>query len=184
MKYLNKAAIAATAILATTPMTAAAEGHLYIGGSVGSASLTEDFDGFNFDADSTAFRIVAGWQFNDYFSVEGGYHNFGTFEQTFDVNGEPVDVNLKADGFTLGATGTVPLGEKFALYGRAGSFFWDGDAEINGVSQAQPEDTNLYLGAGAKYAISDRFSLVGDWTRYSLEDSRSDVVSLGATFSF
>lgn len=184
MKHLNKAAIAATAILATTPVTVAAEGHFYIGGSVGSASLTEDFDGFSVDADSTAFRIIAGWQFNDYFSVEGGYHNFGAFEQTFDIDGEPVDVDLKADGFTLGATGTVPLGEKFALYGRAGSFFWDGDAEINNVSQAQPEDTNLYLGAGAKYAISDRFSLVGDWTRYALEDSQSDVVSLGVTLNF
>lgn len=184
MKHLNKAAIAATAILALTPLTATAEGRFYVGGSIGSASLTEDFDGFNVDADSTAFRIIAGWQFNDYFSLEGGYHNFGTFEQTFDVDGEPLDVNLKADGFTLGATGTIPLGEKFALYGRAGSFFWDGDAEINSVSQARPEDTNLYFGAGAKYAITDRFSLVGDWTRYELEDSQSDVASLGLTVSF
>jgi len=184
MKHLNKAAIAATAILALTPLTAAAEGRFYVGGSIGSASLTEDFDGFDVAADSAAFRLIAGWQFNDYFSVEGGYHNFGSFEQTFDLNGEPVDVSLEADGFTLGATGTIPLGEKFALYGRAGSFFWDGDAEINSVSQARPEDTNLYFGAGAKYAITDRFSLVGDWTRYELEDSQSDVASLGLTISF
>lgn len=184
MKHLNKAALAATAVLAIAPLKATAESHFYVGGSIGSASLTEDFDGFDVDADSTAFRIIAGWQFNDYFSLEGGYHNFGAFEQTFDVDGEPVPVNLKADGFTLGATGTVPLGEKFALYGRAGSFFWDGDAEINSVSQAQPEDTNLYFGAGAKYVINERFSLVGDWTRYELEDSQSNVLSLGVTFNF
>jgi len=171
-------------MLAVAPLTATADGHLYVGGSIGSASLSEDFDGFDIDADSTAFRLVAGWQFNDYFSLEGGYHNFGTFEQSFDAGGDRVDVNLEADGFLLGATGAIPLGGKFALYGRGGFFFWDGDAQINDVSQARPEDTNLYIGAGIKFAISDRLSLLGDWTRYELDDTRSNVASLGLTFSF
>jgi len=184
MKDLNKAALTVTMILALTPLSAVAEDGFYLGGSIGSASLTEDFDGFDVDTNSISLRLIAGWQFNDYFSLEGGYHNFGEFEQRIDNGGEPVDISLKADGFTLGVTGSIPLGQKFALYGRAGSFFWDGDAEINNVSQAQPEDTNLYIGAGAKYAISDRFSLLGDWTRYELEDTQSNVVSLGFTVSF
>jgi OOP family OmpA-OmpF porin len=184
MKHLNKVAIAATTILALAPLTAIADSGFYLGGSIGSSSLTDDFDGFDVDTDSISFRLTAGWQFNDFFSLEGGYHNFGEFEQTFDVAGNPVDVRLKADGFTLGATGSYPLGEKFALFGRAGAFFWDGDADINNVSQARPEDTNLYYGGGAKYAISDRFSLLGDWTRYELEDTESDVISLGFMFGF
>ena len=184
MKHLNKAAFAATTILALAPLTAIADSGFYLGGSIGSSSLTDDFDGFDVDTDSISFRLTAGWQFNDFFSLEGGYHNFGKFEQSFDVAGNPVDVRLKADGFTLGATGSYPLGEKFALLGRAGAFFWDGDADINNVSQAQPEDTNLYYGGGAKYAISDRFSLLGDWTRYELEDTESDVISLGFTLGF
>ena len=184
MKYLNRLTVAAAAVLAFTPLTATADGHLYMGGSIGSASLSEDFDGFDVDADSTTLRLVAGWQFNDYFSLEGGYQNLGTFEQSFDAGGERIDVNLKADGFMLGATGAIPLGEKFALYGRTGFFFWDGDAEINDVSQARPEDTNLYIGAGVKFAISNRLSLLGDWTRFELEDTRSNVASLGLVFSF
>ncbi len=184
MKHLSKAAVAATTILALAPLTAIAETGFYIGGSIGSASLTDDFGGFDVDADSTSFRLTAGWQFNDFFSLEGGYHNFGDFDQTFDVGGTPVDVSLKADGFTLGGTGNIPLGEKFALFGRAGAFFWDGDADINNVSQATPEDTNPYYGAGAKFALSDSFSLVGDWTRYELEDTESDVISLGFTYRF
>ena len=184
MKHLNKAAFAATTILALTPLTAIADGGFYVGGSLGSASLTDDFSGFAVDADSTSFRLIAGWQFNEFFSLEGGYHNFGDFDQTFDVGGTPVDVSLKADGFTLGGTGSIPLGEKFALFGRTGAFFWDGDADINNVSQATPEDTNLYYGAGGKFAFSDSFSLVGDWTRYELEDTESDVISLGFTYRF
>ncbi len=184
MKHLNKAAVAATTILALAPLTAIADSGFYLGGSVGSATLTGDFDGFDIDDDSTSFRLTAGWQVNDFFSLEGGYHNFGKLEQSFNVGGNPVDVRLKADGFTLGATGSVPLGQNFALFGRAGAFFWDGDAEINNISQARPEDTNLYFGGGAKVAISDRLSLVGDWTRYELEDTESDVISLGFTLGF
>jgi len=184
MKHPNKAAVAATTILALAPLTAIADSGFYVGGSVGSASLTDDFDGFDIDDDSTSFRLTAGWQINDFFSLEGGYHNFGELEQSFDVGGNPIDIRLKADGFTLGATGSVPLGQSFALFGRAGAFFWDGDAEINNISQARPEDTNLYFGGGAKVAISDRLALVGDWTRYELEDTESDVISLGFTLGF
>jgi OOP family OmpA-OmpF porin len=184
MKLPNKAAIAATTLLALSPLTAFADGGFYVGGSVGSSSLSNDFDGFEVDADSTAFRLIAGWEFNDFFTLEGGYHNFGELEQSFDNNGELVDISLKADGFTLGGTGSIPLGEKFALFGRAGAFFWDGDAEINDITQARPEDTNLYYGGGAKFAITERLSLLGDWTRYELEDTESDVISLGFTFNF
>ena len=184
MKHLNKAAIAATTILALVPLTATAESGFYIGGSVGSSSLTDDFSGFDVDASSTSFRLTAGWLFNEFFSLEGGYHNFGDFEQGFTVGGNPFDIRLKADGFTLGATGIIPLGERFALFGRAGAFFWDGDAEINNISQARPEDTNPYFGAGARFAITDHLSLVGDWTRYELEDTESGVIALGLTYRF
>ena len=172
------------ALLVLTPLTALGDDGFYVGGSVGSASLSEDFDGFNVDSDSTAFRLVAGWQINDYLSVEGGYQNFGAFEQTFTVNGEPVDVSLDADGFMLGGTGSFPLSDRFALYGRVGAFFWDGDAEINNVSQARPEDTNLYLGAGVSFALTGQLKLIVDWTRYNLEDTESNVISLGLTYGF
>jgi hypothetical protein len=172
------------ALLALTPLTALGDDGFYVGGSVGSASLSEDFDGFNVDSDSTALRLVAGWQINDYLSVEGGYQNFGAFEQTFTVNGQAVDVSLDADGFTLGGTGSLPLSDRFALYGRVGAFFWDGDAEINNVSQARPEDTNLYLGAGVSFALAGRLKLIVDWTRYNLEDTESNVISLGLTYGF
>ena len=98
MKHLNKAAIAATTILALAPLTAIADNGFYVGGSLGSASLTDDFGGFDVDADSTSFRLTAGWQFNDFFSLEGGYHNFGDFDQTFDVGGTPVDVSPRREG--------------------------------------------------------------------------------------
>lgn len=159
-------------------------GEFFVGGSIGAASLNEDFDGLVVDDNSIAYRLVAGWRFNDYFALEGGYHNFGDFEQDFDNAGVPSTASLSADGFTFGAAGGIPVSERFALTGRAGMFFWNGSAEINNVSQATPEDSNLYLGLGVQYDVGKRLQLTGDWTRYELESAVSGVFSVGLQYSF
>ena len=179
--------LAVTALLFTLalcPLSAVAENGFYVGASIGTAGLDEDFDGLAIDDNSTSYRLVAGYKFNDNFSLEGGYHDFGDFEQDIDINGVISRVSLTADGFTLGATASVPLSDQFSLFGRAGWFFWAGDAEINNVSQATPEDSNLYLGGGISFAVSDRLNLIGDWSRYELDGVNSGVFSVGIQFGF
>ena len=172
------------AIATLTPSFASADKGLFAAASVGSAELSESFDGFDVDADSTAYRFSVGWRFNDYLAVDGGYQNFGRFDQTFDNTGTPVDVSLKADGFTLGAIGSLPIGDRFSLFARAGAFFWDGDAEINDVSTASPEETNFYYGAGARLDITERLSVTVDGSRYDLDGTDSSILSAGLEFRF
>jgi len=174
----------AAALAVLVPVTTFADNGFFLTASVGSAELSEDFDGLDVDADSTAYRITVGWRFGKYLAVEGGYHNFGDFDQTFDIESTPTEVSLKADGFTFGGVGSLPLGDRFALFARAGLFFWDGDADINNVTQASPEDTNLYLGAGARFAVSERLSLTADGSRYDLGDTSSTVLSIGIDVRF
>ena len=183
MKIQHYAAVAAFLLLFGLPLSAQADG-LYVGASIGNASLDDDFDGLNIDTDTTAFRIVAGWRFNDYFALEGGYHDFGDFEQSVNILGNPATVSLSADGFMFGAVGSIPFSERFSLIGRAGMFFWNGNAEINAISQATPEDNNLYLGAGLRFQVSKKVQLTGDWTHYELEDSDSGVISVGLQYQF
>ena len=168
----------------TTPLIASADSGFYIGGSVGSATLEEDFEGFRLDADNTAYRFVAGWQLSDLLSLEAGYKNFGSFDDSVTVGGEPVDVSIEADGWMLGGTASLPLGPALSLYGRAGAFIWDADAEVNSIIEGRTDDTNPYYGAGAKVAIGERLDLIGDWTRYELDSTESDVISLGFTLRF
>jgi len=176
--------IAVAALVAFTPIIAVADNGFLVAASIGSAELSEDFDGFDVDADSTAFRITVGWRFNDYLGIEGGYQNFGRFDQTFDVAGTPTNVSLKADGFTIGGIGNLPLGNRLSLFARAGAFFWDGDAEINGVTAATPEDTNFYLGAGVRLSLTDRLSATVDGSQYDLDGTSSSVLSVGLDFQF
>lgn len=183
MKTQHYAAVAAFLMLFSLPLTAHADG-LYVGASIGNASLDDSFDGLTIDDNATAFRIVAGWRFNEYFALEGGYHDFGDFEQSIDILGNQATAVLSANGFTFGAVGTIPLSERFSLMGRAGMFFWNGNAEINAVSQASPEDTNPYFGAGLSFEVSNNLQLTGDWTRYNLEDTDSGVLSVGLLYQF
>lgn len=183
MKIRKNAAAAVSLMLLAGPISVQAGG-FFVAGSIGKAGLDEDFDGLVVDDNSTAFRLVAGWRFNDYFALEGGYHDFGDFEQAFDDGSGLSIAKLSADGFTLGAVGSIPVSERFALTGRAGMFFWNGSAEINNVSLATPEDSNLYLGAGISFDLGKHFQLTGDWTRYELESAVSGVFSVGLQYQF
>lgn len=174
---------AGSCLLIAGPVSALA-GDFYIGASLGSATLSEDFDGLNVNDSSTALRLMAGWRVNDFFSLEGGYNDFGDFEQVSGQTGGQSKVRLSADGFIVGATGRIPVSGRFALTGRAGMFFWNGTAEINNVSQATPEDSNLYLGAGLDFEVSSALQLTVDWTRYELESATSGVASVGLRYRF
>ena len=182
---MHKHTIPAALVLAfVLPTAALADAGFFVSAGVGSAELSDDFDGFGIDTDSTAWRLSAGYRFNDYVALEGGYHNFGRFEQDVIVEGAPVAVALKADGFTLGARASLPLGERFGLFARAGAYFWDGDSDLNGVSIASPEDSNLYFGLGLRYDLGDRWSISGDGSRFELQDTSSTVFSIGMDFRF
>jgi OOP family OmpA-OmpF porin len=182
MKTQSIIIVALVAVL--TPAIALAESGFIVGASVGSAELSDDFGGFDVDANSTAYRFTVGWKFNDYLAIEGGYHNFGRFDQSFDIEGTSVDVSLKADGFTLGVVGQLPLGDRWSLLARSGAFFWDGDADINNASAATPEDTNFYFGVGAQFAIGEKLFLTADGSRYDLDGSASNVFSVGLNYTF
>ena len=98
-------------------LSAKAANGFYLGGSIGKANLDEDFDGLNIDSSSTSYGLVGGWRFNEHFALEGGYHDFGDFEENINIDGVASKVSLSADGFTLGAKGSIPIGRRFSLYG-------------------------------------------------------------------
>ena len=176
--------LAVLALAALTPSVASADKGLFVSASVGGAELSESFDGFDVDADSTAYRFSVGWRFNDYLAIDGGYQNFGRFDQTFDDMGTPTDLSLKADGFTLGAIGSLPLSDRFSLFARAGAYFWDGDADINNVSAASPEETNIYYGVGVRFALTEKFSVTADGSSYDLDGTDSTFLSVGLDYRF
>ena len=160
----------------SVPAIATADTGLYIGGSVGSTTIKEDFDGTVIDDDATAYRLVTGFQFGDMLGIEIGYQDFGEVEE--------LPVLLSAEGWTAGATLDLPVSDTFSLFGRAGVFFWDADVVVDGFSIDLPSDEDFYYGAGAKVDVSRNLSLVGDWSRFELDNVDTDVISIGFTYTF
>ena len=171
-------------IFAASSATALADTGLYVGAGIGSAGVDETFDSFDFDDDVEAYRFLGGYRFGETFGIEAGYLNFGDFEQRTDLGNTTAITRLTADGWTLGGTLDLPVSDFVSLFGRGGVFVWDADVDVNGVRAAVDDDSNPYYGAGAKVSLTSNFSLVGDWTRYELDDVDTDVFSLGFEFRF
>ena len=168
----------------SVPTLAAADSGPYLAGSIGSATLDEGFDDFRIDDDAESYRLLAGWQLSDSFGIEAGYLDFGTFEETVDLGGTTAITEITADGWTFGGTIAAPLSDQFSIVGRAGVFVWDADVDVNGLRAAVDDDSNPYYGGGARFNLTPNFSLLGDWTRYELDDVDTDVISLGFQYRF
>lgn len=173
----------AALIIGALPTVAAADGHWYFGGAIGTANIDETISGFGFNADSTSYRFYGGRQFNDYFGLEAGYLDLGNFNEQVLVGGSVVPISADADGFTFAAVGSVAAGEKFRLHATIGSFFWDGANEIAGVN-SNVSDANIFFGVGLSYALTENMSLRGDAVRYELDDVNANVFTIGFQVGF
>ena len=162
--------------------TASAEWHA--GGAIGQAYVDERIGTVELDADSTAYRVFGGYAFSDHFGVEASYIDFGTLRDTVDVAGVPVAVSAEADGFSLAATGTLPLSESLSLRGKAGLLLWDGRSTVNGVSESDSGEQNGFAGVGLGYDLSETAGVFLDVDYYDLDGVEPLLVSIGFAFRF
>ncbi len=162
---------------------AVADGTWYVGASIGSANFDNGIDGFQLDSDDTAMRFYGGYRFNEHFSVDGGYLDFGQFDAFVDSGGNPIQISEDADGFLFAATGSIPLSDKLSLYGRLGAFFWDGESLIGNVDD-NVSDVNAHLAAGIRAKIYKNLSVTVDWSRFDLDGTNADLLAIGLQVGF
>ena len=113
---------------------------------------------------------VGGHQFNQNIAAEFGYIDFG------DVSGG----SAKGKAFDLVGVGTIPLGNRFGVYGKLG-FAW---SEVKGFGQNE-SGLDLTYGFGASFDLSPTVTFRGEWQKYpdagdALTDI--DVLSIGVIF--
>lgn len=121
------------------------------GNSVTSASLSSSA--------AVAFSLFGGYRVDRYFSGELGYINFGSLGGTYAANTTvgPLTVNLndKAQAFSLSALGTLPITHNWGLFARAGlAHYWEttsGTASLAGTTL--PGTTGSDSGLSAVYGL-------------------------------
>jgi hypothetical protein len=106
-----------------------------------------------------AFRLSGGYQFNEHFALEAGYTGFGNFDF---ASGSEVDLSA----FHIAAKGSIPLGESFTLFGKAGVARHDRDITGPTVGAGSLVKTRAMLGIGVGYRITDRLSLTAEVLDY------------------
>jgi OOP family OmpA-OmpF porin len=176
--------IAATAVLAT--MTAfpalAVDNGIYLGGSVGQSGVDIDdvgFGGGDFSGDATAFKVIAGWRFLDWLSIEGNYVDLGSADER--VDGDRFEVD--ASGLSLSAVGFLPIGP-VDLFARVGAINWDADFSFEGVDAGSDDGTDLTYGVGAQFRVWG-LSVRAEYEQFDIEDADTvDLISLGVTWTF
>lgn len=118
------------------------------------------------DSADTSFRGNIGYQFTPFVSAELGYTSFGT---TFDTHDNLGSASQEAGAITASVVGTIPIGEKFGLFGRVGAARYDLDnsGTVQGVPvQDGDNSTKPYFGAGAKFHVTDNFALRAEYQVY------------------
>lgn len=160
----NLIALSLAAALAAVSMaaTAATPDAFYIGARGGYAHTDWDNGAKYLNDDDNAgygLGLYAGYNFNEYFSLEGGYNYFDGFSAKA-IDGSVGD--YKIHGPEIAAKVNFPLTSSLDLYLRGGLMYaiGDGDGDIGGNKIAP------LVGAGAQFACTDNFSLRLGYDRY------------------
>jgi OOP family OmpA-OmpF porin len=145
----------------------------------------------------TAFKIFGGYQFNQYFALEGGYFDLGKFgyaattSPTGGLNG-----SIQIKGLNVDAVGILPFEGKFSIFGRLGLNYAQSRDSFNSTggvvtteSSANTNSLNLKAGVGVQYDFMDSVALRGEWERYRINDAVGargdiDLLSIGLVVMF
>jgi OOP family OmpA-OmpF porin len=162
----------------------------YAGGSLGQSKIdcnTSGVAGASCDDKDTAFRAFGGYNFNQYFGAELGYADLGKVKAS--AGGTSAEWRTKP--WDLMAVGTLPLAEKFSLYGKLG-WYW-ADTKLSGDllgSGSQSSNHGTYA-VGAGYDFNRNLGLRAEWQRYGDVGgdnvggkSDADMYSIGVVYRF
>ena len=168
------------AVMASASVFAAEDAGFYLGAGVGEARNTVAEAGF--DGNDTAFKVIVGYAFNKYFATELAYVDAGTAED--DIG--PFNVQIEASGVIASLVGTIPIGENFGLFAKAGVAFSDAEQTIRQGNLRETEsdsesDFAYALGAALNFG---RFALRAEYEEVVVSDGRFDALFVSALFKF
>ena len=160
----------------------------YLGLGVGAAAVNFDYYGEEFTA--TTLMLQAGYQYNDYVSLEGRY-TFG-FSTDYDIG-----TNLNASAYDGDFTSwgiyvkpMYPVTEEFDVYALLGY----GGVMLSDLNNGDAYESGFQWGLGAQYAVTDSVAVFVDYVSLyndtgfdyvaKLEDVDSDTWTLGVSYKF
>ena len=213
---LALAALAVGVMAAAQP--ARAEG-LYLVGSVGMSDASgldtstynsvfsnlgvRDLTPSSTSRTNAAYKFQLGYAFTKNLALEGGYFNLGESDYhawgTYNGLASNSTAAVKADGWDLSGVGTLPLSDRWALFGKLGLAYatvnTNYSINADGIGQqysssASGNNWGTVYGLGATYNFNRYLSLRGEYELYNqlgtsaTGKSNVNVFSVGAMYKF
>ena len=179
---MNKIVFVFVLTMLSAQVANAANGY-YAGMSAGQSRFSSDVcDGLPIRCDfsDTGLKIFGGYQATESVGIEVSFVDFGEFTAT----GSGGTATIEVSGFSVVGTGTVPVTERFGLFGKVGLLRWDGEARASGGSLAEDDGTELTYGLGAKMKVTERVGVRVEWERFSDNEDALSLLSGGVVLSF
>ena len=192
-------AAAALAILIATPAWSQDAG-FYLGASIGQSrakDFCDDSGGFSCDDKDTAWKLLGGYQFNRHLAIEAGYTDLGEVGVSGVLSGVSVRGTVEVTAFELMGVGSIPLMDRFSLYGKLGLYHAETKQNVTGslgtvtvTDNDKEKNTDLTFAFGARFDITRNLGVRAEWQRYldvgggEIGEDDVDVLSVGLLFRF
>lgn len=151
----------------------------YLGASVGEATNEVG----KFKGSDTAFKLSAGYAFNQYLSVELAYLDAGTQRDTVGN----VYIENESSGVIASTRFSLRLGDQFSVFGKFGYAFAKSDSILRRgdlVARESTNNANLAYGIGIELAVFRGLRLRGEYEILNVSVGDFDVVSAGVVYRF
>lgn len=151
----------------------------------------------------TGWKIFAGYQFNPYLAVEGGYVDFGKYDAKVTGMAGTADVNIYGEvdsqAMFFDVVGHLPANESFSVFGKVGLAFTWTDASASGnvgnffsaSANASENEVVPKLGVGFRYNITKQIGVRAEYEYYfnvgksdTTGESDIEMWGVGMTFHF
>ena len=170
----------------------------YLGTSVGRSEIKTTNDNANDDTSKgtgTGFKLYGGYQFNDYFALEGQYIRLATAKYRSNrPGGYQLDESDKFSGLAFDAVGILPISDSFSLLGKLGVMQtqiqsdWQYGSESGSAKDSR---TTPLIGIGAEYKLTPALALRAEYEYYGKIHSddntvkiKMDMLSVGMRYTF
>ena len=190
MKHGITAALAVAAIAAATSAQAQDnESGFYAGAGVGTFDVEiDDFDDVDdtidrYDSDDTAWKVFGGWRMKPYLGFELAYVNLGSPDDEILPD---TDLTIETDGFAPYVVGTLPIGDWFEVFAKAGYYWYDIEAQIStpiGSLSEDDSDSTFTWSAGAGLNIFERVNIRLEYEQFDF-DTSDDAQALWLTGAY
>ncbi|MBW6509985.1 MAG: porin family protein [Desulfuromonadales bacterium] len=152
---------------------------VYIDASVGRSDINES----GFDK-GTSVSFGLGYSFNEYFSTEVRYIDFGDFDDDI----FPV-WTISGDAFVFNIVGKYPVTDRFSVFAKLGFFAWDAEVKEQGFGKLGSDDgTDITYGAGLSFLFAEKIASYVQFQRYEFkidgENIDLDDISVGLQYRF